>query len=186
MKMQARETTINPGFGSRIAAALVGVIEVWGIIGTTATELGARIAGRVWTPAAAIPKEVGLCDEGGASRPVIREAFRIIGTMRPTLGRTSDATRVLLLDPELNDGRIRKGWCHPILAAVSAQSPAAAGTRRRPRRNDSNQRQGPRFISANLKFHLAFLTAVESKLPSQLLSAIEAAASPLLDKQKTA
>jgi DNA-binding FadR family transcriptional regulator len=164
-----------------------------------AEKLGTAILGGVFRPHELVPGEIELCRRFGASRPVVREALKLLAGKGFIVSRRRAGTCVRpreawhLLDADvlawrLKDGRAEPKFVLDLLHARAVVEPAAAAMAARARTPQTLQtietafadmqraaHSAALFAEPDIRFHKAILTATDNDVMMAFGALIEAA-----------
>ena len=164
-----------------------------------AEEIGAAILAGVYPPGELVPGEIDLCHRFGASRTVVREAFKLLSAKGLIASRKRAGTRVRVreqwhvLDADVLAWRLKSGEAEPkfvfdLLHARAVIEPAAAAMAARSHRRETFKaieeafaemelaaHDAARFAEPDMRFHKAILTATDNDVMVAFGALIEAA-----------
>lgn len=161
-------------------------------------DLGAQIVTRVFTADNPFPVEGELCRQYGVSRPVLREAVKMLTakgllTSRPRQGTWVQAeSRWNLLDPDVLGWLLERKFDNSLLieftqirlaiepeaaalAALSADATQKAALRRAIARMEAAERGDDDPLLSDIAFHVAILNASGNRFFAQLNEFVETA-----------
>jgi DNA-binding FadR family transcriptional regulator len=183
---------IKDAANSRVSAQLGGAERI-------AAKLGAAILRGVYQPDALVPGEIELCRRFGASRTVVREAFKLLAAKGLIVSRRRLGTCVRpraawhMLDGDvlawrLSDGRAEPKFVFDLLHARAVVEPAAAAMaarRHTPATLEAIERafadmermahSAALFAEPDIRFHKAILTATDNDVMMAFGALIETA-----------
>ncbi|WP_421997136.1 FadR/GntR family transcriptional regulator [Reyranella sp.] len=177
---------------NRVSAPLSGATRI-------AEKLGAAILGGVYRPHDLVPGELELSRRFGASRTVVREAFKLLAAKGLIVSRRRAGTYVRpreawhMLDADVLAWRLRDGGAEPKLvfdlmharAVIEPAAAAMAARRHTPETlapiedafadMERTAHSAALFAEPDVRFHKAILTATDNDVMTAFGALIEAA-----------